>query len=623
VYFNVINCILANLKFNLMKKLLLSIAVVAAGYSAQAQVVLAGVSPAAIQGNYDFSTQVAEGIWPGETDDGTWGVSAPDFNIPGTFIQDTLMLVEDGQTGTNDQGNPVSQEGCDPLINDLSGKIAVIYRNTCSFVQKVKNAQDAGAIAAIIVNREDALVGMLGDATDGPNVTIPAVFVSNITGNALIAEMQNGPVVMFLGNKIGAFANDAGSVKGEFLVSTFGGQHSALFDTLVPGIQVYNYGTQDQPNMTVQATIDGPSGNVYDQTVATPLNSGDTAFVFPGNATEFPAWDLGVGGYTPGNYTLTYTVSTGGTDDFPFDNVYTSEFTIQDEVIASSRVDGSNMPIGNSYPGNSDIDVEMQSCMVLQDPNASSLAVRGLYFVPHADTSVYDMAGSEIFVNAYTWDDPWTDIYDAQFDPSASPQVGFDQIGLFASATYIPQSNNETNTVVYADFGQANYFQLVDNQRYLFCVQTFEPVDIQFGYDNANDHGANYSIFGQPNTPLFAGESTPANTWYPSGWSGGPSPSIALRTFDPAELGVYQPTEMLEGNVFPNPANDVVNVAVTANGAANITVTDISGKVAISENVTLENGKSKINIESLESGVYIINVTTENGQTATFNVVKK
>ena len=132
-----------------MKKLLLSLTAVVAGFAAYGQVVVAGVSPAAIQGNYEFTTQANCGAWPGETDDGTWGVlNNLDFNVAGTFIQDTLMLVEDGTPGTNPEGNPISQEGCDSLINDLTGKIAVIYRNTCAFTTKLLNAQNAGAVCS-------------------------------------------------------------------------------------------------------------------------------------------------------------------------------------------------------------------------------------------------------------------------------------------------------------------------------------------------------------------------------------------------------------------------------------------------------------------------------------------
>ena len=117
-----------------------------------AQVVVSGVSPASVQGNYNYGVQANCGAWPGETDDGSWNVlSNIDFNVAGAFVQEEAILVEDGSTGTNAQGNPISQEGCNALINntdmnpnnDLTGKIAVIYRNTCSFAQKVQNAQDA------------------------------------------------------------------------------------------------------------------------------------------------------------------------------------------------------------------------------------------------------------------------------------------------------------------------------------------------------------------------------------------------------------------------------------------------------------------------------------------------
>ena len=89
---------------------------------AYSQVVVSGISPAAVQGNYDFSTQAACGAWPGETDDGTWGVwPAIDFNVAGTFIQAEAVMVEDGTVGTNPQGNPISQEGCNgPLTNSVA-----------------------------------------------------------------------------------------------------------------------------------------------------------------------------------------------------------------------------------------------------------------------------------------------------------------------------------------------------------------------------------------------------------------------------------------------------------------------------------------------------------------------
>ena len=83
-----------------MKKLLLSISVILTAAAANAQVIVAGVSPQSIVANYTNS-------WADPA--GGWGT--PDFNIPGTFVEDTIMLVDDGSTGTNAQGNPVSAEG--------------------------------------------------------------------------------------------------------------------------------------------------------------------------------------------------------------------------------------------------------------------------------------------------------------------------------------------------------------------------------------------------------------------------------------------------------------------------------------------------------------------------------
>ncbi|RYY17916.1 MAG: T9SS type A sorting domain-containing protein, partial [Cytophagaceae bacterium] len=72
----------------------------------------------------------------------------------------------------------------------LTGKIALLYRGTCSFAPKVKNAQLAGAIAAIVINNvATAPIAMSGaDNT----ITIPAVMVSQADGAVLAAQVASG-----------------------------------------------------------------------------------------------------------------------------------------------------------------------------------------------------------------------------------------------------------------------------------------------------------------------------------------------------------------------------------------------------------------------------------------------
>lgn len=591
-----------------MKKILLLLTVLSSGFMANSQVVFSGVSPVSIQGNYDFAWADPAG--------GDW--SCPDFLVPGTFVEDTLMIVDDGTPGLNLQGNPLSAEACNgPLINDLTGKIAVIYRNTCEFGYKALQAQDAGAVAAIIINREDEIVQM-GGGVEGLNVTIPCVFVTSLTGNQLVTEMSNGPVVVFLGSKVGAYANDIGANSGQALVSPYGGANSLQYDGFEPGIQVYNYGTNDQAAVSINAKIDGPSGTIYDETVGpVAIVSGDTLAVFPGNTDAFPAWNEGIGNYENGEYTLTYTMDLGGTDDSDFDNVLSSSFSITDGTtigtLAVSPVDASGMPVANTYPSNAT--TEYQGCVMIQEPNSSTMAVQGMYFIPHTDTSVNDLAGSEIFGNAYQWDDGWVDLDDPNYDFAAATTNAFNALNIVTFGTHYPASNDDVDDVAYIEF--VTPFLMVDNQRYLFCLQTFETATISFGYDNTINYDGNEGIYRQPVAPVHID-----GQWYSGGWSGASAPALSLKTFDPAEVGITD-ADILVGGAFPNPTTDAVTITVNATGAATLTVTDISGKIVMNSLVDLGTGSTRVNTSQLEAGVYVFTVIMENGKTAQFNLVKQ
>lgn len=591
-----------------MKKILLLLTVLSSGFMANSQVVFSGVSPVSIQGNYDFAWADPAG--------GDW--SCPDFLVPGTFVEDTLMIVDDGTPGLNLQGNPLSAEACNgPLINDLTGKIAVIYRNTCEFGYKALQAQDAGAVAAIIINREDEIVQM-GGGVEGLNVTIPCVFVTSLTGNQLVTEMSNGPVVVFLGSKVGAYANDIGANSGQALVSPYGGANSLQYDGFEPGIQVYNYGTNDQAAVSINAKIDGPNGTIYDETVGpVAIVSGDTLAVFPGNTDAFPAWNEGIGNYENGEYTLTYTMDLGGTDDSDFDNVLSSSFSITDGTtigtLAVSPVDASGMPVANTYPSNAT--TEYQGCVMIQEPNSSTMAVQGMYFIPHTDTSVNDLAGSEIFGNAYQWDDGWVDLDDPNYDFAAATTNAFNALNIVTFGTHYPASNDDVDDVAYIEF--VTPFLMVDNQRYLFCLQTFETATISFGYDNTINYDGNEGIYRQPVAPVHVD-----GQWYSGGWSGASAPALSLKTFDPAEVGITD-ADILVGGAFPNPTTDAVTITVNATGAATLNVTDISGKIVMNSLIDLGTGSTKVNTSQLEAGVYVFTVIMENGKTAQFNLVKQ
>jgi extracellular elastinolytic metalloproteinase len=103
-----------------------------------------------------------------------------------TGITSTIVLVDDGAGAS-------STDGCEAITNNVSGAIALIDRGNCTFVVKVKNAQNAGAVGAIIANHlGDSIFTMGGaDAT----ITIPSVFVGKTNGAAIKASLPTSGTI--------------------------------------------------------------------------------------------------------------------------------------------------------------------------------------------------------------------------------------------------------------------------------------------------------------------------------------------------------------------------------------------------------------------------------------------
>ena len=105
---------------------------------------------------------------------------AGDYNaLVGAFGDVTTA----GISGNLQQPSP-STLGCNAadFAGFTVGNVALIDRGTCSFSTKIRNAQNAGAIAVVMVNNQPGLIGMAQDGT--PNQpTIPAVMVTTVDGS--------------------------------------------------------------------------------------------------------------------------------------------------------------------------------------------------------------------------------------------------------------------------------------------------------------------------------------------------------------------------------------------------------------------------------------------------------
>ena len=81
---------------------------------------------------------------------------------------------------------------CGNLLNGpkIRGKIALVERSECMFVEKARNVQNAGGVGVIIVDHventsanESSIFAMSGDGQT--DVTIPVVFLFSTEGRAL------------------------------------------------------------------------------------------------------------------------------------------------------------------------------------------------------------------------------------------------------------------------------------------------------------------------------------------------------------------------------------------------------------------------------------------------------
>ena len=120
-----------------------------------------------------------------KTDNATYTAVRGEFGtVPAAGLTASLAVL--AQSGTT----LGLSEACNTLTpGSLSGKVAVLSRGTCFFYVKVRNAQQAGAVAAIVVNNRAGEPIVMAGATDPAlQPTIPAFMVANTDAASLVAN---------------------------------------------------------------------------------------------------------------------------------------------------------------------------------------------------------------------------------------------------------------------------------------------------------------------------------------------------------------------------------------------------------------------------------------------------
>jgi len=582
-----------------MKKLLLVLGVSVSSLVSYSQIIFRVDAPASIAGVYGHTNN---------GDGSSWGLA--NLNDPNSAVLDTVVLADDGTPGVNAQGNPASATGCNTLpAGSLAGKIAMVFRGdggnpaigACSFGVKVLNCQNAGALAVIIVNREETTFAMAG-GNEGAQSTIPVAMVTLSTGKAILDQIKAGKdVVAFLGKVV--YNNNVTMPVNNQLRPSFGSiQKNILSDAAYGktklGSWIYNTGKLDQNTVVLNATVKNGTSTLYDKSANVALVSGDSAFVF------LPELDMTA--YALGKYDLTYKVGINsvdsGTDEFASDNVITTSFFVTDSIFAQSRFDSTSaVKATNFYSFTGTTGGEFQACTPFKTKVGSKIIGDGVWFGGLATNAAKSLVGVELTMELNLWDDQFTDANDVTLQTLNPDQI--------VKYTY---SANDQNKSIFFKFDAP--YQFTDNQRYLVCIKSIDSDSTFFGFDENTRYSTNYDTINQLGPVLIVG-----NTGYTAGSASGFSPAIGIKTVN--NVTALNEVSTVSSLAYPNPAVAALTINVNANGAAQLTVTDLAGKTVKNEKVTIANKMLATNVNDLNAGTYVFNLQFENGQTSQFKVV--
>ncbi len=588
-----------------MKKLLLSLGLVLVGSTAMSQVIFSVEEPASISGFYDFTSN---------GDGSSWGTATLAGLPP---VIDTVILADDGTPGVNAQGNPASATGCNALpAGSLAGKIAIVFRGdggnpaigACGFGVKAQMCANAGAVAVIIVNRDETVIAMNG-GTEGAAVTIPVIMVSQSTGVAMMDQIDLGnTVIAMIGDKTGYFADDLTAFDETSVRAEFGSKPIALAQnasefSLDPGTWVYNYGQNSQSGVTLNTVITRNGTQIYTQTSAPQtIASGDSLFM---TTPTFSA-----ASYTAGQYEITYTIAMTNADEFAGDNVSTSTFALSPQYwsLAGFNATADTIKADGFYRPATLPTTQFETCIVLRDPNAGRLKMDGVLYggmtVGATDTAI-TLDGVEVTWTLYSWNDADQSVTSGTFDLLSQVAEG--------SYIYPDPADPMLEEPIFMPITSAPYYQMVDGEDYLICINNYTPqVYMAFSTSDHYDYAMNAD--DEIRFPLRSD----AGTWTPAGFSGLPVPSIALRTG--TDLGVSE-NELVEASAFPVPAKETITVKVKAAGDATLKIADMAGREVSAQQVKIENGQFSTSVAGMNAGTYVFTLDYANGTTSRFNVV--
>jgi len=468
---------------------------------------------------------------------------------------------------------------CDSVVNDLTGKVALVRRGACNFSLKALNAQTQGAVACVICNNQPGagVINMAG-GTFGAQVNIPAVMLSYEDCELLANAMDAGDTVNMTFRKPALVANRTSTY-------AYRTPLSQVHDLDLINIGLTNTSSTAIPQAIVKVDITDPANNLttYMDTVNLPA---DTVINFHVFQEVYPAPT------DTGRYQIVFSAD------------YTTDSVFQDFVVTENT-----FALDNGNPDD-------QRFYTLADFSANRYDVGACFYT--ADTSeAFHWASFGLGSNPdYIQQRLNVFLYKAKPGVTITGQdVDYSKFDIVAVSTHnIRAEDTAIGSLIvkrlYEVQNGGDSIILDANSLYALVVSyrgdgsIADPLYFEFAGNGARldfstiVHGTDLSMggFGGPQARVRMHKEAAYTTGTPSGSGLAVSESPLL---DAASL-----------SLFPNPTQDVLNLNIFAtDGAekATVSIMTATGQVLKRQVVALngQNTVEQLQLKDLPAGAYL------------------
>lgn len=529
--------------------------------------------------------------------DGWWSTAGITSTSGGGYAE---LSNGDAQAGTQEINVTYTMTSISLDIPNLPGNTANTDQATLQFEQygavfndeqTIEISTDGGSTWTIMrANRDFYSVLSAGGGDPMPNPDLISINLAPyITGNASDVQLRFVWTTAFPGNSqpgawitygwyiddVAIFTNPDNDITSvEPFWGSVGLNYSRIPTTQVAPIDftsfAFNNGLNTQTDVTL--TVDVDNGGWIGSSTPVDIAVGGTDSLFTTTSFTPPA--------TIGSHSFTWEITQNETDDVPTNNVIAGDafdITAYDYAMDDDVIDGSTGNGGFGWEKGNFYDVFAdQTAYAIQIKLANNTEV-----------------GSQVYGKIYRWDPTnATTFADAIFFEQQTDYYEVTQAdlagGLITLPLLVPTALNSTDLsyfVVAATDGDGGTTD-----------------DVQLATSGVSPNA--FSRF-------YAADD---DQWYLQ-----PQTPIVRLSFDPAfNIGLDELSNLSALSVFPNPATDEVSVSFDVTDATDLTVEvlDLAGKVletvVDAANVT-GSQNAAVNITDYAAGMYVINITTNEG----------